>query len=72
MTTRTTTTRTQSDKSAAMTATIDSIPRVSVQDLVIALRLFEGNLARRWKTFAYVSASPGTPNGRGTTCSQPQ
>ena len=25
-----------------MTAPIDSIPRVSVQDLVIALRLFEG------------------------------
>src|SRR5437764_15192994 len=42
MTTRMSTTRTQSDKDTAMTAPIDSIPRVSVQDLVIALRLFEG------------------------------
>lgn len=42
MTTRMTTTRTQSDKDVAMTSPIDSIPRVSVQDLVIALRLFEG------------------------------
>src|SRR5580692_7228741 len=35
------TTRTLSDKEAMMTAPIDSIPRVSVRDLLIALRMFE-------------------------------
>ncbi len=43
MKTKTTTTRTPNDKDTAMTAPIDSIPRVSVQDLVITLRMFESS-----------------------------
>jgi len=42
MTARMKTTRIPSDKDAAMIASIDSIPRVSVQDLFTALRLFQG------------------------------